>query len=106
MHVARVVAGDHLDVSRAAPSSWNVSGADTASASTASLGSVRRVFSAAQAHVLGNDRGPNRAYRQLGNAVCPPPVAAVARALLTSLGVVLGVRRPEEAAGDGDEAVV
>ena len=29
-----------------------------------------------------------RAYRQLGNAVAPPPVRDIARALLVSLGIV------------------
>eukprot|EP00929_Paragymnodinium_shiwhaense_P053275 TRINITY_DN26663_c0_g1_i2.p1 TRINITY_DN26663_c0_g1~~TRINITY_DN26663_c0_g1_i2.p1 ORF type:complete len:479 (-),score=100.60 TRINITY_DN26663_c0_g1_i2:443-1879(-) len=37
-------------------------------------------------HVLANDRSLNRRYTQLGNAVCPPLIAAVARNLATSLG--------------------
>ena len=40
-----------------------------------------------ETHALGCARAPGRAYRQLGNAVAPPPVRDIARALLLSLGI-------------------
>ena len=47
-----------------------------------------RLMGFPDAHALGCTRAPGRAYRQLGNAVAPPPVRDIARALLVSLGIV------------------
>eukprot|EP00439_Symbiodinium_sp_Y106_P053773 s1972_g7.t1 len=38
-------------------------------------------------HVFANPHSENRAYHQLGNAVCPPVITAIARGLLQALGV-------------------
>eukprot|EP00930_Biecheleria_cincta_P009374 TRINITY_DN11110_c0_g1_i1.p1 TRINITY_DN11110_c0_g1~~TRINITY_DN11110_c0_g1_i1.p1 ORF type:complete len:220 (-),score=23.02 TRINITY_DN11110_c0_g1_i1:260-919(-) len=38
---------------------------------------------------FGNPHSANRAYRQLGNAVCPPLISAIAKCLLQSLGTLM-----------------
>ncbi|OLQ09777.1 Modification methylase ScrFIA [Symbiodinium microadriaticum] len=38
-------------------------------------------------HVFANPHSENRAYHQLGNAVCPPVITAIARSLLHALGM-------------------
>lgn len=49
-----------------------------------------RIMGFGEQHVIGNPNSPNRAYHQLGNAVCPPLVEAIARSLVTSLGLAAG----------------
>lgn len=39
--------------------------------------------------------GENRAYHQLGNAVCPPVIKAIAEAILHSLGILPMVHRKQ-----------
>eukprot|EP00928_Gymnodinium_smaydae_P060457 TRINITY_DN4412_c0_g2_i1.p1 TRINITY_DN4412_c0_g2~~TRINITY_DN4412_c0_g2_i1.p1 ORF type:complete len:496 (+),score=113.59 TRINITY_DN4412_c0_g2_i1:124-1488(+) len=46
-----------------------------------------RLMGFPETHAFANANGPNRAYRQFGNAVCPPLIQAVARNLLLSLGL-------------------
>ncbi|CAK9035313.1 unnamed protein product [Durusdinium trenchii] len=44
---------------------------------------------------LGNEHSENRAYHQLGNAVCPPVIKAIAEAILHSLGILPMVHRKQ-----------
>mmetsp|Transcript_25977 Transcript_25977/g.86519 ORF Transcript_25977/g.86519 Transcript_25977/m.86519 type:complete len:517 (-) Transcript_25977:109-1659(-) len=47
-----------------------------------------RIMGFCEEHVVGNPNSRNRAYHQLGNAVCPPLIEAIARNLVRSLGLV------------------
>jgi len=60
-----------------------------------------RLMGFGEDHDVGNPRCPNRAYHQLGNAVCPPLIAAIAQQLARSLN--LAQASPEDGSDDALE---
>jgi len=58
-----------------------------------------RLMGFPETQVFGNGNSSNRAYKQLGNAVCPPLIQAIAHNLLRSLGFV-----PSDVVGSTDGA--
>lgn len=46
-----------------------------------------RLMGFPEEHRFGNANSPNRAYHQLGNAVCPPVVRSIAENMLAALGI-------------------